>query len=226
MTRGVDSEIISNIEAGTYAPAFLIVGEFEDSEGVSDPLYLWTGIGTLPYDGNDYVGTGSLLTIEGLQEILDVVSRGLTVTLDGIGTAEVNGEGDSILDLAYRTEYQNRPFTLSLCLIDLGDRSIIGTPQIMFSGLMDVMDPQEDGEIATITLTVENALVALERPVGRTYTSADQKERYPDDTFFDQMPELQNMEIQLDGNHVGGSGGKTSIVTPTVIGGHFDNKAP
>lgn len=198
MTRGIDSEIVTNIETGTYAPVFLISGAFEDSAGSDETLYLWTGLGTLSYGGNDYAGTGSLLTIDGIQEILEVVSRGLTVTLDGIGTSEVNGEGDTILDLAYRTEYQNRPFTLSLALIDVDDRSIIGEPIIMFSGLMDVMNPQEDGETATISLTVENALVALERPVGRTYTAEDQKERYSGDTFFDQMAELQNMEIQLD----------------------------
>jgi len=198
MTRGLDSSIVSAIESGTYAPIFLIAAEFEDSQGVSDALYLWTGMGSLTYDSNEYVGTGTLLTIDGLQEILEVVSRGLTVTLDGIGVSTVNSEGDSILDLAYRTEYQNRPFTLLFGLINISTRALVGTPEIWFSGLMDVMTPEEDGETATVSLTVENALVALEKPISTTYTAEDQKEKYAGDTFFDQVTELQNMEIELE----------------------------
>lgn len=198
MTRDVGANVVAAVESGVYAPVFLIEASFEDSDGSDETLYLWTGLGTLSYGGNSYAGTGSLLTIDGLQEVLDVASRGLTVVLDGIGISDVNSAGDTILDLAYRTEYQNRPFSLSLALIDTDTRDVIDTPIPWFSGFMDVMDPSEDGQTATISLTVENALVALQRKVERTYTKEDQQARYSDDTFFDQMTELQNMEIILE----------------------------
>jgi len=196
--RGIDQTVIDAIEAGEYAPALFIDAAFEDSAGNDDTLYLWTGVGRFPWNGNEYAGTGTLLTIEGLEEILDVVARGASFTLDGIGVNDVNDDGDDIIDLAYRTEYQNRPVTVRLGFIDRGTRKLLADPVTIFAGRMDVMDPEEDGNECRITLTVENALIALERAVGRTYTDADQQDLYDGDTFFEQVAELQNMEIQLD----------------------------
>ena len=49
----------------------------------------------------------------------------------------------------------------------------------IFSGYMDQMNIDEGPDSTTITLTVENKLVALERPAGTRYTSAYQRDTYP-----------------------------------------------
>lgn len=197
-TRGIDSEIVAALETGRSMPVLLIAAEFEDSVGTDDTLYLWTGEGDLSYGGQIYRGTGTALSFEDIREMLELASAGLSLSLNGVGSSAVNENGDTILDLVYRTEYQNRPFTLSFGLLDGETRSLIGTPFVWFQGFMDVMEPEEDGETCSITLTVENAMIALQRKVERTYTKEDHQARYAGDTFFDQMAELQNMEIQLE----------------------------
>lgn len=196
MTRSLSSEMVTLLDGSEFRPAFLIEAEFEDSTGTDATLRLWTGMGSLAYDGKTWTGTGDILTVEGFEEILETVSRGASFTLSGIGDAAVNGNGDSIIDLALRTEYQSRPITMYLALFD-ADWNLAGA-FVYFGGFMDVMEVQEDGREAIITLSAENALVALERKVGRTYTAEDHKEQYPADTFFDQVAELQNMEIRLE----------------------------
>ncbi|MDW3204562.1 MAG: hypothetical protein R8L07_03385 [Alphaproteobacteria bacterium] len=198
MTRNWSAAALAQADTGRYTPVILVDAEFEDSAGNAATLSLFTGIGTLTIGGTTYTGAGDLLRIEGIEEINRLAARGVTVSLNGIGVSEVNGAGDSILDLAYRTEYQNRPCTVSLALLDPDTQQPIGDPEPWFVGTMDVMTPEEDGENATITMTVENAQIALERPVGRTYTAEDQKERYSGDTFFDHVSTLQNLEIDLD----------------------------
>lgn len=196
MTRGLSAGLVAHLDGDVQRPAFLIEAEFQDSNGTDATLRLWTGIGPLSYDGKTWTGTGDILTMEGYEEIMDTVARGTSFTLSGIGTADVNGNGDTIVDLALRTEYQSRPITLMAAFFD-ENWDVIGA-MVGFSGFMDVMDVQEDGETATVSLTAENAMVALERRVGRTYTKEDQQERYSGDTFFDQVADLTNMEIRLD----------------------------
>lgn len=196
MTRGISAAMVDHLDGDVQRPAFLIEAEFQDSNGTDATLRLWTGMGPLSFDGKTWTGTGAILTMEGFEEIMETVARGASFTLSGIGTADVNGNGDTIVDLALRTEYQSRPITLYTGFFD-ENWDLIGT-MVSFGGFMDVMDVQEDGDTAAVTLTAENAMVALERRVGRTYTKEDQQERFPGDTFFDQVVNLTNMEIRLD----------------------------
>ena len=198
MSRGWATASLDLADSGRYTPVLLVDAEFEDSAGNAATLSLFTGVGELTIGGTTYIGAGDLLRIEGVEEINRVAARGVTISLNGIGLSEVNGEGDSILDLAYRTEYQNRRCTVSLALLVPDTLELAGAPEVRFVGVMDVMTPEEDGESATISMTVENAQIALERPVARTYTAEDQKERHSGDTFFDYVSPLQNLEIKLE----------------------------
>lgn len=198
MTRGLDSNIASLLESGLIQWALLVEGQFEDSLGNDETVRLWTGVGTLPHGGNTYYGAGGALGFDGLEEITDVQSRGMTIRLDGVGAATVNSQGDTILDLAYRTEYQNRACSVSIGFFDPATRALVADPVTWFTGFMDVMTPVEDGDTVAIEMTVENFMVLLERPVPRTYTPEDQRELYPGDTFLDYVAELQNLEIELE----------------------------
>jgi hypothetical protein len=65
----------------------------------------------------------------------------------------------------------------------------------LFSGYMDQMNIEEGGEASTITMSVENKLIDLERArVGR-YTSGYQKSIYPNDLGLDFIEGLQDKQI-------------------------------
>ena len=57
--------------------------------------------------------------------------------------------------------------------------ALIADPAIVFSGFMDTMTITEAAEYSTITVAVENKLIAFERSRVRRYTAEDQKIDYP-----------------------------------------------
>ena len=94
-----------------------------------------------------------------------------------------------MISLALQEPYQGRTARVLFGVAGVNDHVEI------FSGLMDVMTIQEDGSTATIELTVESKMVTLQRPNIRRYTSENHKLRYPSDTFFDFVEQLQDKEI-------------------------------
>lgn len=184
MTRPLDTETKEQIESRQVKLAVFLRAEFD-----SGVVALWSGAGPMQWDGTEYIGAGSILSVDQVAEATETVARGVSITLTGLDP--------EILNLAYAEEYQGRPFVMSLGFLD-ADRQIVGSPLPVFAGFMDVFNDLDDAETVKLKLTVENALVALERPPARTYTAEDQKERSTGDTFFDYVADVQNREIRLD----------------------------
>lgn len=184
MSRGLTSAITTEIDSGRTRPAVFVKAEFDSGD-----LRLWTGKGELTWDSQTWTGAGNLLSIETIEETEETVARGARVRLNGMPAA--------ILALAYSEEYQGRPCTIWMGFLD-DNRAVIADPFILFRGSMDVIEDQEDGETATFILSVENALIALEKAPERTYTHEDQQELFPGDTCFIQMPDIVNLEIELE----------------------------
>ena len=61
---------------------------------------------------------------------------------------------------------------------------------------MDTMTIDDSPESATITLTVENRLIDLERVNPFRYTQENHKTLYSNDTFFSYVSDLQDQEIE------------------------------
>ena len=64
------------------------------------------------------------------------------------------------------------------------DGAILGTPYLAFLGTMDQPGLKIGPDTMTISLSLENKLTNLQRANQRRYTSADQRQIYPDDTAF------------------------------------------
>lgn len=60
---------------------------------------------------------------------------------------------------------------------------------------MDVMQIDDSGETARITISVESKLIDLERSRERRYEDADQRIDWPSDRFFKFVPSIQDAEI-------------------------------
>lgn len=77
-----------------------------------------------------------------------------------------------------------------------GSGALIGTPYLIFSGMVDQPTIDVDTQTMTVTLALENRLTNLQRPSGRRYTSADQRLFYPDDTGFQWVEPLNDLALR------------------------------
>lgn len=177
--RDLSGGFITEINADTLRPCLLVRAEFD-----SGVVTLWSGIGDLVYGGETYQGGGALLGISEVKETQNLEASGVKTTLSGIPSEYVA--------LALLENYSGRPIQIFFAVID----SMGGITAVeIFGGQMDLMDIQENGDTASITISSESSLIRLKRAANRTYTPEDQKLRYADDKFFDYVPTLQDKQI-------------------------------
>jgi hypothetical protein len=202
MSRDLPVEFISELTKEAVYPFFAIEIEF-----VSGPLYFWTGYGELEANGNTYLGAGQLVNISSVEETTEIEAKGATITMSGIPS--------SFLTLALTEPYQGRScriyFGLWLSNSQLSTESdqVITTENLfnfqlegnnkyfaeIFSGELDQMSIFEQGSTATVSVTAENVLIKLERPVVRRFTNEDQKSRFAADKGLEFVAGLQDKEV-------------------------------
>ena len=154
----------------------------------SGNLRLWTGTGNRTINSNTFLGTGSLLRIEGIEEVSDLSAKGTTLQLSGLSS--------TIVSTALTEDYQGRTATIYWGV--LGTSSVVN----LFSGFMDKMTITDHGDTSTISLTVESKLIVLERASARRYTHASHQatvatEGYSQstDTIFKWVTRLADKQI-------------------------------
>lgn len=149
----------------------------------SGDVRLWNGYDDVTIDGEEYIGSGSLLSVGGVEESGEVSAKGTAIALSGIDA--------SLISIALQENYQNRTASVIIGTIDSG----VFSTYTLFRGRMDVMEIDEGSESASIRLTAENNLIDLERPRSTRYTSEDQKTYYPNDLGLDYVADLQDKQI-------------------------------
>ena len=185
MSRTLTNGMTAVTTADVVRPAYFVRMVFDSGES-PNVLNIWNGIGDLAYGGNTYTGTGDLLSISQITETSDISATGINVSLTGVKT--------SFIAIAKDHEYQGRPLTVSLGAFDAsGD--LIADPVIVFSGFMDTMTISESGANSTISIAVENKLIAFERTKVRRYTAEDQKIDHPTDKGFEFVTAIVQKEI-------------------------------
>lgn len=194
MARSLTSGMITQISAAMLMPALLIEANFD-----SGTLGLWSGLGTLPYAGINYIGAGSILSVSEIQETRDMTATNFQATLNGLNEA--------IVALALTEDYQERPCSLSVATIDPTTGAIVTSPYKFFSGQMDVMTINtgsdtivaDGNNLVSVTMATESDLVSGDRNIERTWTPADQAADFPHDTGFNYVAGLQTKQITWKG---------------------------
>lgn len=176
MARTVPAAILTALGQPNVAPFYAVEFDFDTA-----PVRFWTGYGDRTIEGNTYLGAGSLIGISGLEEVSDLSAKSATISLTGVPP--------ELVSLALQEPYQNRG-----CRILFGVTNVDDVVEV-FGGFMDVMTIEDSGDTSTISLTVESKLVQLERPKIRRYTHESQQARYPGDTFFSFVADLQDKEV-------------------------------
>jgi hypothetical protein len=218
MSRDLSNNVIANLEDEVIYPFFAVELNFDEGtfEGVDGNLHdrvlrLWTGFGTLVYNGQDYYGTGNLLDISSVEESTEIGAKGATLTLSGVPS--------EVISLALTEAYQGRTCDIHFGLIQKGSLELESSQEVLqdyikledggkitlervivdltqlFTGYMDQMSIDEGPDTSTVQLKVENKLIDLERArVGR-FTSQHQKSIYPEDKGLDFVESLQDTTL-------------------------------
>lgn len=183
---------------------------FAELEFDSATVRVWSGIGTFTWRDEQFVGLGGLIDVSPLEETQQLQAKGISCTLSGIPSSNIA--------MVLTERCRGRPFRMwlgalpsSVNNVALEDDSgsvmtedggyilledqLAGEPLRIFTGIMDVMEFQDDGTTATIRLSVESSMIIGERPKIARYTAEDQKKRFPDDKGLDFINQLQDKEI-------------------------------
>ena len=185
MARSVTTAFNNAIVSQVVRP--LLACELEFSTGT---LRFWNGYGDLTMtaggSSNTFTGLGDLIGVSAISESDQVEAIGATLSLTGIKS--------SIISAALSANYTNRNASIFLGLFDT-NKSVISDVYTLFKGKMDIMKIDEGPESATIVLSLENRLIALDRSKERRYTHEDQQLSFPGDKGFEFVPDLQDKEI-------------------------------
>ena len=182
MSRDLSTGVSDALEDDVIYPFTAVELQFDGG----NVIRLWTGVGTLVFQGNSWTGAGELLDISSIEETAEIAAKGATITLSGVPS--------SVLSLALSEPYQGRigkvylglfktAFLLKestdFILLEGGDKINLESQDTslteVFSGFMDRMTIDEQADSSTIGLSLENKLVTLERVRTARYTNEFQK---------------------------------------------------
>lgn len=187
--RDLTASMLAAIQAGNVRPALLYEGTFVNAgTGATEYLRLWTGVGTLSWDGKSWTGGGGLLSISAIGESSRVQAIGFEVSMSGQDTTKVS--------LALQSVRKNRDGKLWLALFDAAG-AVIADPYLLKRGLFSQIPIRDDGGTATITAVYEDRLDALNIPRELRYTHESQQLRSPGDTGFKKVEALQDATFKL-----------------------------
>src|SRR5690348_11905300 len=85
MSRNLTSPLIADLTSENLYPAFL--ADITFTSGVS---YVWSGVGSLVWNGHTYIGVGSLGQVGDVNENTEVRADGTSLTLSGIDSTLLN----------------------------------------------------------------------------------------------------------------------------------------
>ena len=202
MSRDLSTGVSDALEDDVIYPFTAVELQFDGG----NVIRLWTGVGTLVFEGQSWVGAGELLDISSIEETADIAAKGATITLSGVPS--------SVLSLALSEPYQGRigkiylglfktAFLLkessAFILLEGGDKINLETQDTslteVFSGFMDRMTIDEQADSSTIGLSLENKLVTLERPRTARYSHEFQRTIDSTDKGLEYVESIQLKEF-------------------------------
>ena len=178
--RDITPELDAALDQASIALLVLVEFIFDD-----ETIRLWNGVGDLSWNNATWDGAGSLLSISAIKETTEIRADGARFVLSGIPT--------SIVNLALQKQVLGRKCGCWFGVVE--DREIVTDPYKIFSGRMDSMPVEENGQSSSVTVIAENRMVDLERARERRYTDEDQRIDYPDDRGLEYVGQLQEIEV-------------------------------
>jgi len=177
MSRDLTSAVQAELLKMKVKPVIFVEAVF-----TSGTLRVWSGIGTISWNGQTWTGVGNLGGISPISEGTEPHADGIELSLSGIPT--------DLVTKALGECRPNAPVKVWFGFLDEAE-AVIADPYQSFGGRMDVPSVEEGGDTSTIKLRVENRLVDFNRARERRFTHEDQQTDYPGDLGFEYVAGLQ-----------------------------------
>jgi hypothetical protein len=186
--RTITPELDAALRDGIVRPVFMFL--------IDHPLgalRLWTGVGTLDYDGAPWTGAGTLIGVSAVEDSteLQVTQVTFQLTLPDV-------DDDVLAMIAHPVS--KIPVRLWEAYLD-PDQNVIPNPIPRFVGLGDPPRINDDPDEATgavgrtVSLTVYGAIKNLTTPAKSMLSHEDQVARFPDDTGLSRMGSTANNQL-------------------------------
>lgn len=172
--RTFTAAALAALQAPSVRPVLLCSIQF-----LTGTSYLWSGMGVLNWNGQNWIGMGQYASAPELEETTDMRATGVTLGLTGIPTDWL---GDSLNECR-----QGLPVQLWIGFFTSAGQ-LIADPYESFAGRMDVVSLTDSGTTCDLSMTVESRLIDLQRTRESRYTDAEQEMRSPGDTGFRYVP--------------------------------------
>lgn len=181
MSRSLPSALSTQLAATELKPFYAIELLFDSGD-----LRFWTGYDDIEANGETWTGSGLVIGLSGTNEPADLSANGITITFSALNS--------SIIAIMLGENYRGRSAKVYLGALDSSNQPVSDMYQI-FAGRMDIMTLQENGNVATIAINVENVLIDLDRPRPIRLTSEDQLSRHSGDESLSGVAQLQDRQI-------------------------------
>ena len=183
MPRSMSSEMLAAITSQNLRPALFVALQF-----ASGWAYVWSGIGSIAWNGHTWLGVGTLGTISVIEEGANVQARGITLTMSAIDPA-------MLADALQETQL-GLPVLVYLGMFDSASPpSLIASPITSWAGRMDQPTIEISGQMATMSINCENKLLDMNVACDRRYTGEDAAAENPGDLGFQFVTSIQNCTI-------------------------------
>lgn len=147
----------------------------------------WSSVGTLRYQGNDYIGAGMLGGIEVTRRSTELRLDEIKFWLSGVDPDELTGLLDDV---------RNRPAYSYLAAVDEQSK-VIGTPFLLDEVLLDYQQETigANGE-CRVEIIGQSGFWTLQRPTYKVYSREEWIRRFPLETGLDLVPTLRNKDTK------------------------------
>jgi hypothetical protein len=169
--------MVAQLSASLIRPVLLLQMHF-----TSGDAFMWSGIGNLQWNGQTWLGMGTMGTISPIEESSEIKATNVTFTLSGIAH-----------DMVQKSLGEMRQgYPVKLWFGSLGDaNNVLADPLQIFAGRMDVPTIDDGATTSTISIAVENRLIDLNRSRERRFTDQDQQIDHPGDLGFQYVQFIQ-----------------------------------
>lgn len=192
MARGLSAALITAIESESCE--ILTFASLAFSSGT---VYVHNGIGTITWNSQDWLGVGSLGSIQKIEEGAALSPYAIQLVLTGIDPDEIDG-APAWPD--FKNEILNNDYYLREVVVYMGARNqdthaLVADPDEMWRGSMEnatftVAHSSGEG----ISIHCESYLALMERSANLLYTDQQLQSEYAGDVFFQYLPQIPDAQ--------------------------------
>lgn len=181
MARDMSADMSAELSAKLLRPLIFVELQFRSATTRN-----FNGLGTVHWNGQDWLGFGEFLAITESEENTDGTASRAVLSLSGIDPAYVA--------LAYSDEYRNRPARVWIGAVDAAG-AIVADPVPFIFGLMDSIADNDDPEATTYSLTIKTQ--AADQRFRRAWrlTDAHQQQLFPGDKGLEFVAGLASKKL-------------------------------